>query len=198
VPAFSVSRPQGKGWKVAISPDSQGIQFRHEKKGFLDFSTPELTTIAVLLNSTTPENAARGTDSVAKDFMDQEEAQIRAGPEDLKHVRRGTDSVGPYHLYVFEPRSQITTALGYVQSDQRLYIYFPPDFGSRNQFFLFLITKIHPPKNIFESRSFDAILPVIQSFRDERPPAAEVSLSTASGSRGVCASARATGDIATR
>ena len=176
--AFSVIPPEGKGWAIAHSPDSLAVQFTHSKKGFLGVSSPEITTIEVYFDTTTADNAARGADSVAKDVMDHEEARLRAGTykssqQDvvLKSANRGTDSIGAYYLYVFEPSIQISNWQGRVQIDQRLYLYFPPDFETRRQFFLFLIAKEHPPKTMFEKKGFKEIRSVIASFRDERPPA---------------------------
>jgi hypothetical protein len=169
--------PPGKGWKLTRAPDSLAVAFSHTKKGFPPISSPEATTITVYLNATTPANAARGQDSVTQDFMDQEEAQLRAGTsksfkEDvvLKRVRRDTTTIGGYYLHLFEPTIEVTTWEGRIQSDQQLYMYFPSDFSSRGQFFLFHITKTHPPKNVFEKQGFKEILPVIESFRDERAP----------------------------
>ena len=57
-----------------------------------------------------------------------------------------------------------------LEIDERLHLYFPADFASRRQFFLFLITKGHPPKGGFQKRGFKEVTPVIASFEDTRPP----------------------------
>jgi hypothetical protein len=172
---FSVEPPEGKGWSAMVTPDSLGVQFAREKKGFLNIKTPELTVISVLTNTTTEENAARGEEIVAQDFFDQEEAQLRAGTkksfkEDivLKKADRRTDSVGVYRLYVFEPSIEVQNWQGKAQQDQQLCLYFPPDFDVRYQFFMFHITKTHPPKTMWDKKGFGELRAVIASFRDER------------------------------
>lgn len=175
---FSVEPPHGKGWTVTVAQDNLGVEFQREKKGFLSFKTPEATSIAVLTNETTAENAARGADSVAADFFDQEESRLRAETRNtlreevaLKRADRKVDSVGVYRLFIFEPTIQVSDWSGRIQQDQQLCLYFPPDFEARHQFFMFHIVKTHPPKTMWEKRSFGELRPLIVSFQDARPPA---------------------------
>jgi hypothetical protein len=176
-PAFAVPCPEGKGWTTTVFTDTVGVEFTRSKSGFPGVTVPEVITIDVLLDSTTADNAARGVDSVAEEFMNQEEAQLRAGTyksfkQDvvLKRAGRSTDSIGPYHLYVFEPTIQISNWQGTLEIDERLNLYFPPDFDSRHQFFLFLIIKGHPPKGGLQKRTFKEIRPIVAGFQDTRPP----------------------------
>ena len=176
--AFSIEPPAGKGWTLSVRSDSLGLQFVHAKHGIPGMpgiSKPEEITISVIVDSTTDENAARGEQAVAQDFIDQEEAGLRAETrrsfsEDvtLRKVERRVDSTGVYRLYVFEASMRVATWSAAGQNDQQLDLYFPPDFGTRGQFFAFHMSRIRPGKNGWDENAFKVLRQVIASFRDQR------------------------------
>ena len=128
------------------------------------------------LNSTNEENTARGAEVVANDFIDQEEAQLRAMTKKsfhqditLNRVERRTDSIGGYKVYAFDSQVRVADFSGTVQEDQELFLVFPSDLKDRRQFFLFLMTRARPNKHGWDKNGFKTLRHVVESFRDQRP-----------------------------
>lgn len=175
---FSVDLPESKGWAWTMRPDSFGIEMHHHKggiPGLFGLSTPEDITITVFQDSTNRENAARGADVVAQDFIDQEEAQLRADTmrsfrQDItvNSVERRTDKIGGYEVYVFDAQVRVANFSGTVQQDQELVLYLPRDLEDRQQFFVFHMSRVRPNKHGWDKNGFKSLHQVIETFRDDR------------------------------
>jgi hypothetical protein len=127
-----------------------------------------------------PSDGPTDPAAVATAYFDTEERRLRAveslDPKNTTvRAARRSKTIGPYAVqYLDGLVGHVTPADEVEWAYDQHYLYFPPDFGSRDEYFAFVMKKVYGPSGMFSGTK--EIQGVIKSFRDERPAAVSPAL----------------------
>jgi hypothetical protein len=174
---FSILVPSG--WSATVAEDSTSIHCERAAAGFPGLQSSQTGMMDAKM-VTVPSDGSTDPTAVATAYFDTEEGRLEAVRSlDPKNVgvaaKRKATTLGPYALQYLDAKViNFTRAGGLEDALVQHYLFFPPDFGSRHEYFAFVIEKVYFQPEGF--RSLKEIQGVIKSFQDERPVAVSAAL----------------------
>ena len=163
-------------WTVSVTPDSTAIHCERVEGGN-PLMAKQVGSMLVGMLTATAE-ASTDPAAVAASYFDGEEARIKALEAQLPKeigtwTKRKSKKIGPYALKYLDAVIVRWTDAGPLKQYEQHWLYFPPDFGSRHEYFAFLIVNQFLAGGAMEpwGGGVGEIQDVIRSFQDKRPAA---------------------------
>jgi hypothetical protein len=174
---YRVSPPPGDGWQVDIERENGTSTVTFMKlKLWWTGRVLGSTLIRVFKDTVKPDSWHLSEEQVANNVRSTEEKiMIKEGVEkgiiELKDVEKETEIISGKKFYTMTYKTSMGSFLGGVlrqgtwrSSENKLYLYFPPNFNDEHIFYGFLIGEEYEKGALVEKVNLAQIYPVINSF----------------------------------
>jgi len=185
---YSIKAPPGENWGIETDKGKGIVKFQKLKIWALSGKILGSTLIQVMENKILQEKWHLSEEEIADDYRNLEEKimieeGVKKGEYKLKEVKKDTTIVDGRKFYTMSYKTTIGTwgemigssipagAVGSpllikvpIAVENIIYLYFPPDFKEKHNFFAFLISEAYERGSVI-SIDLKQIYPLINSFK---------------------------------